>query len=164
MSDCPQIKLLFSSHCKKYKILLPSDLYNIITKECIRRLPNETGGILIGKYRDNKIIITQITKPKKNAKLKLFTFERSPKGLSKLLIEHWNKFPREYYIGEWHFHPSESPKPSTKDLKQMKQILNDKNIDCAKPILLIVDKINSGNLRFNFYISSRTGDFISFTN
>lgn len=112
----------------------------------------ETGGILIGYYdvlRQNAIV-TEITNAPKDSKSGGTWFLRGVSGLKQLLIHRW-KIKEEYYLGEWHFHPKSSPKPSFVDISQMKQISKDNRYNCKEPLLLIVGE-NKGKLAINIML------------
>lgn len=98
----------------------------------------ETGGILIGKYSpDHSVaIVTKLTGPPKDSKSGRTWFHRGILGLPKLLHMHWNK--KEYYLGEWHYHPFSSPNPSYQDIEQMRTIAESKSYHCPEPIMLII--------------------------
>lgn len=108
-------------------------------QECTKSFPNETGGILIGLYKQDNTIaeVTKISGPPKDSKHGRYTFYRGTLGLIELLDEYWEKH-QQYYLGEWHFHPNGKPVPSHQDILQMKQIANSKRYNCPEPILLIV--------------------------
>lgn len=48
----------------------------------------------------------------------------------------WKK--RQYYLGEWHYHPNASPRPSKLDIETMLKLSKSEELHCPEPILLIV--------------------------
>ena len=114
-----------------------------IIKMCQKASPDETGGILIGNYSANLkgAYITQATKQTDDSFAGRFWFKRGTKGLKKLLINYWSE--DKYYLGEWHFHPGNSPSPSRADIDQMNVISTNRKFNCPEPILLIVGQINT---------------------
>ncbi|MDD2229037.1 MAG: Mov34/MPN/PAD-1 family protein [Candidatus Cloacimonetes bacterium] len=102
----------------------------------------ETGGILVGKYIDEntKALVIDALPPPEDSLCKPCTFRRGSKGLSTLLKSLWNKRERLYYVGEWHYHPTEMVYPSQTDLDQMISISKDPNYECKEPIMVIIGK------------------------
>jgi integrative and conjugative element protein (TIGR02256 family) len=123
-----------------FKLNLTLEQYNKMKKICINAYPKETGGILIGKYSNdqNTAIITQVTGPPKDSKFGNTWFTRGVYGLQRLLDKTWEE-KQCFYLGEWHFHPKNSPKPSNLDVKQMENITQNKDYNCPEPLLLIVN-------------------------
>lgn len=100
----------------------------------------ETGGILVGRYVDDysEALIIDALPPPGDSQCSPCTFRRGSKGLSTLLKTLWFKRERQYYIGEWHYHPTEKVCPSQTDLDQMVSISKDPNYECKEPIMVIV--------------------------
>ena len=98
----------------------------------------ETGGILIGNYDQGQSLasIKQITGPTSDSRGSFSWFERGTRGLKKLLDENWER--GFYYLGEWHFHPFNSPTPSGQDIQQMQDIAKSTIYKCPEPILIII--------------------------
>ena len=63
-------------------------------------------------------------------------FSRGTQGLSSLLKGRWKE--KQYYLGEWHFHPEADPAPSPTDEGQLCEISVNRNYHCATPLLLIM--------------------------
>ncbi len=98
----------------------------------------ETGGILIGNYNENlSVALVKIASGPPVDSIHSYTwFKRGTKGLQRLLFKVWDK--KEYYLGEWHFHPNSSATPSSVDKAQMKEIAFNISYHCPEPILLII--------------------------
>lgn len=139
----------FKTNDNKFSVELSDEILNNVHQECIKAKNKETGGILIGKYSEdrNTAIINKITGPPKGSKHTKHIFVRPPVNLKKLLHDKWNLGYR--YVGEWHFHPNSSPNPSMVDNIQMKKFANDKKLNCCEPILIIV----GGNYKKGWKIS-----------
>jgi integrative and conjugative element protein (TIGR02256 family) len=56
--------------------------------------------------------------------------------LKKILKARWEK--KQYYLGEWHFHPNASPNPSGQDKRQLMEIANNASYNCPEPIMIII--------------------------
>ena len=98
----------------------------------------ETGSILVGHYenRHSIAVVTRLPQVPLDSESGPFHFVRGIKGLRETLERLWEK--REYYLGEWHYHPNASPTPSTQDHRQMRTFAGDQSFKCPEPILLIV--------------------------
>lgn len=122
---------------KNFNIFISKVLIVTITEICKNASPNETGGILIGYYssdlRSAHIINIKQTDDSTFGRT---WFNRGVKGLKSTLINCWTD--NQYYLGEWHFHPGNSPSPSRTDIKQMYNICNSTKFNCPEPILLII--------------------------
>ena len=110
-----------------------------IRRSCQRDFPMETGGILVGSYNDsfNCAQIERASGPPLDSKQTPVFFKRGIRRLNRWLDMLWEK-NRQYYLGEWHFHPNGRPNPSGQDLSQMAAISSNNRIRCPEPILLIV--------------------------
>lgn len=105
---------------------------------CKKSHPCETGGILIGRYSENLkwAEIMAATGAPMDSRRTPYAFIRSTKGIPALLKSAWKK--RQYYLGEWHYHPDSSPKPSEIDLKTMYNLSKNEDLNCPEPVLLII--------------------------
>jgi proteasome lid subunit RPN8/RPN11 len=131
-------KIRFKSIDNKFFVEFTDLILNDIHLECIKSENKETGGILIGKYSEDRsnAIISNITGPPNDSKQGKNNFEIGVMGLNKILDDNWDLGYR--CIGDWHFHPNFSPRPSRVDDIQMKKFANDKLLNCPEPILLII--------------------------
>jgi integrative and conjugative element protein (TIGR02256 family) len=143
----------------RYVVHLTEPVATTLQVLAVRAGRRETGGILIGHYQNGEAWITEATPPPPDSKGGLWHFERGSEGLKAYLQEKWVAEPREYYLGEWHSHPSRQAHPSTTDHRQMQQILNDPDIDCALPILIVA----AGRARplpvFSIHVYDGTNDY-----
>lgn len=124
----------------RFGIHLPDETFVKIQTMCVNARNHETGGILIGHYDVGHRLayVTDATGPPRDSKMGRYWFARGVHGISRLLKRRWESNPRSYYLGEWHYHPSESSAPSNDDRKQMNGISNASSYMCPEPILLIV--------------------------
>ena len=140
-----------------------------LTEQCLqeaRRLcsaayPQETGGILVGRYSGDRNVahILQAAEPPTDSRFGRSWFARGVQGIRNQLSALWNqpKNQRQYYLGEWHFHPDGSPEPSPQDRSEMLAISLHSPTQCPEPVLLILAgspcRISEGV----FVFSSRDG-------
>ena len=108
-----------------------------IRESCAKAHPLETGGVLIGRYNEayDTAIVVRATGAPLDSESGPTTFLRGTRGLNGLLMRFWTK--DEYYLGEWHYHPSGSARPSTVDIGQMQAIADDDGANCPEPVLLV---------------------------
>jgi len=131
--------LTFQDSKALYKVTISKKLIKYIQKLCHQSSPNETGGILIGYYTDkfNLAVITKVLSAPSDSRSGPTWFYRGTSGIKKNLDTLWKR-KKQFYIGEWHYHPNSSSNLSYQDIKQMKSIANSHSYNCPEPILLIV--------------------------
>jgi proteasome lid subunit RPN8/RPN11 len=87
------------------------------------KLPNETGGVLLGITDASRrsIHVAHVMKPPEDSKGTLTGFERGVVGLSDAVAQAAKATMHQLrYVGEWHSHPhGSSPMPSSTDLGQI---------------------------------------------
>ncbi len=105
---------------------------------CAASHPLETGGVLTGYYNagHDTAVITRAAGPPPDSQHGRTRFYRGTQGLNDMLSRLWRK--REYYLGEWHYHPGGAVRPSAADVKQMQEIAKDAPSRCPEPILLLL--------------------------
>ncbi|MBD3216411.1 MAG: hypothetical protein GF311_27610 [Candidatus Lokiarchaeota archaeon] len=108
---------------------------SLIQSECDSAFPNETGGILIGRFDSNSILIQYATDSGPMAKRSPGGFRRdgdySQAILDRIFQESLGEFD---YIGEWHSHPA-MVGPSSRDRKAMRWIARNRKYDMSFPVL-----------------------------
>ena len=76
----------------------------------------EAGGILLGTVHGSNIAVAEATVPTTWDKRLRFFFERMPFGHSSIAHARWNASRGTVrYVGEWHTHPQDYPRPSALD-------------------------------------------------
>ena len=130
----------FRSACGRYGVSFRWALLGKMLHECRDAGLNETGGIVWGKYNSNldDAAITGFSKAPRDSQMGRFSFKRGIAGLQTMLHSLWRKNDREYYLGEWHFHPFALPVPSSTDRQQMFAHANDSKLQCPEPIMIII--------------------------
>jgi integrative and conjugative element protein (TIGR02256 family) len=133
--------LEFRSQDGRFGLVLSAQHEEILRERCVASWPKETGGILIGYYTEGRetAVVTCIPPTPPDSVSARARFERGLRGLQELLGRLWREDPRarEYYLGEWHYHPGQAPLPSPQDESQMRAIANDPGYRCPEPVLLI---------------------------
>ena len=127
-----------------------------LLKLCERSIPNETGGILLGRYSTSLdcAVVTTVTGAPADSQFGKTWFVRGVKGLQRRADSLWRR-NREYYLGEWHFHPLGSPRPSCTDLRQLQEIADSEHYHCPEPVLLIIGGDPQGDCSAVAYVFRR---------
>lgn len=130
-------KSTFVSTDGQYEVVIPESILEQMKFQCEQFSPVETGGVILGSYsNDGRVAEVQsITDAPSDSRHTRSSFIRGTADLKELLIRKWKT--NEYYLGEWHTHPHGLPKPSPKDIRQMRNISRDARYQCAAPILVI---------------------------
>ena len=98
----------------------------------------ETGGVLVGRYSDahDTAIVTRVWGPPEDSIRRRTSFWRGTQGLQKQLDALWKA--REFYLGEWHYHPQGAGQPSIGDKRQMARIADSLDYNTPEPVLIVV--------------------------
>lgn len=118
-------------------------LYVVIDAQVMRQIeglaigecPNENGGMLVGRYSDDRKTVTIERMIAPTGKISTRTsFERNVNGMKEM----WKELKKDglRYVGEWHSHPNGSSDYSHTDFKAMKDI--EKEVTIENPLLLII--------------------------
>ena len=141
---------IFRNEVNTYKIIIDEITLNKIIFECEKYENLETGGILIGNYsKDGITAYIKDSYSPKDSKRYSNRFFRGTFGINKILDKKWKK--KEYYLGEWHYHPNSSSESSKLDDIQMMKFSKNKKLNCQVPILLVIGG-NSLKWSLNLYI------------
>lgn len=118
-------------------IQLENDLYLDLSQKAISAYPNETGGLLVGKYNAKQDCVTIFrslvpTKIESNRT----SYHRSVEGME----DEWRKLADEglYYVGEWHSHPGGSAMFSSCDETALRSLQKEEGIVIKKPVMIIL--------------------------
>lgn len=99
----------------------------------------ESGGILVGKIFDWVIRLSDCSVPTKFDRRGRFNFVRSAKSAQLFVDKKFKRSKgREIYLGEWHTHPEDYPKPSVLDLSDFRKTIKDGVLNSAVLFMIIV--------------------------
>ena len=128
----------FQNENEKIGVILDNSHIDEMHRLCKMSFPNETGGVLVGKYSEDLkwAEIHGITGPPFFSKGRRASFYRSNFGLKRILDDAWDD--GNYYIGEWHYHPNAASQPSLTDTRQMIKISKNQHLHCPEPIIIII--------------------------
>ena len=121
-------------------VVLSFNLLKKIFKYAKQDIPNETGGTLVGRYSsDGKTAFIQgVLLAKKVKEQRPTSFTRPSDQEDKSLGRVYKKSKGEiHYIGEWHTHPHNLPKPSYQDEDTLIDLAKQPSVKTNKPIMMI---------------------------
>jgi integrative and conjugative element protein (TIGR02256 family) len=123
----------------RHQLKIDANLVEKILTFCEAAGEVETGGLLIGRYnpRHDTALVLDVLGPAADSSSGRTWFQRGTMGVQKIVERLW-KSRGAYYLGEWHFHPSVSPAPSSTDFNQMLEIATSPSWQCPEPVLLII--------------------------
>lgn len=123
-----------------HTLLVPRHVAMLLEGYSSVAYPQETGGILIGRYNKGQIHVTHVIGPGPHAVQTKNRFCRDGRHAKQELDRIFVKTAGESdYIGEWHCHPVSSP-PSATDRDTMRRISEDRAHTTAQPVLVIVQR------------------------
>lgn len=120
--------------------MLPKDVYTQILEEALRKMPYETGGILIGYWGSaGEAIITAVVGPGPNAKHRKGSFVPDDVYHKEQIDYHYQQSGRtEVYLGDWHTHPCAAAYLSDPDKATLKKIADFEQARLEKPLMMIL--------------------------
>lgn len=116
-------------------LLIPSELISVFdTYRQINKEDREAGGLLIGSWRrpldfpqSPHIELITCTEPCKADIRTRYSFERRCNHHIEAVEQAWERSGGvKSYLGEWHTHPEETPRPSPEDTQQWERNLKQK--------------------------------------
>jgi integrative and conjugative element protein (TIGR02256 family) len=156
--------LEFWSEDKRFGLKIHRRKVSQLLKMCARAGVQETGGILVGFYTEshNCAVITAVSDAPSDSHSGHNWFHRGTNGLQRWLNHLWNR-EKQYYVGEWHFHPFFYPNPSQIDINQMQKIGDSYSYQCPEPLLLIISSDPTTQWDMKVYIFPRNHPLIELT-
>lgn len=149
-------ELEFRSTDKRFGFKVHGMVLREVLRLCERSAPNETGGILLGHYSTahDFAVVTAITAAPTDSRSGRTWFIRGVRGLQRTVDRLWSR-QRDYYLGEWHFHPGGAPISSSTDIQQMREIAESEQYHCPEPVLLIIGGDPKGSWQSRAYVFPR---------
>lgn len=152
-------ELLFRSADKRFGVQLDAGQVQRLLDWCADAGAIETGGILVGRYtaRHDCALVTDVLSAPHDSRRGPTWFQRGIVGLQAVLDRVWGQ-RRDFYVGEWHFHPFASPTPSPTDHTQMAAIAASASWKCPEPVLLIVGGNPRGSWSASAMVTTKSGE------
>lgn len=83
---------------------------------------HESGGVMVGERRGSHFVVNSISVPQCTDVRGRFKFIRNIAGHDRFLETAFKKSKgTSNYLGEWHTHPEDQPKPSPQDIRSWKR-------------------------------------------
>lgn len=104
-----------------YELIIEREALNIMESFIQNdRKKHESGGILLGQIKDDRIYVQNVSPPNKFDRSGRYYFHRD-KDAAQIIIDYEfaNSGGSVIYLGEWHTHPESVPKPSMQDMKMI---------------------------------------------
>lgn len=100
---------------------------------------HEAGGILLGRVYPTHTVIERLSTPSAEDRSGRYFFERSVAKAQRIVNEAWKESGGEViYLGEWHTHPEQVPRPSDTDRRLIRRMLSDSKMEIDRLFLVIV--------------------------
>jgi integrative and conjugative element protein (TIGR02256 family) len=134
------VEKAFLTECEGMEIVFSNNILNkmLSFRQSSGNLP-ESGGIITGLIYNHAICAIDCSIPTSYDKQNRFNFIRSKEGAQCFLDEKFlTSRGREIYLGEWHTHPENSPKPSTTDLSSFKKTIKNNLLNSHIFIMVII--------------------------
>jgi integrative and conjugative element protein (TIGR02256 family) len=126
------------------RVVVCSDASVFAQKSSEEHVPNESGGIAIGRVRGEVIVVTHLTGPGPRAVHLPDRFVRDGEYAQAMLeaaVEETDG--RDNYLGEWHSHPFPEG-PSAQDWESMRRISQNPNYSSPHPLLFLCRRLRRG--------------------
>lgn len=99
----------------------------------------ETGGLLLGYWGGDEVVVTTITGPGPDARHGRTWFEPDSSWQADQLAHLYRDSGRVVtYLGDWHTHPGGAPLPSRRDRKTLRRIRSTPEARAPRPLMGIV--------------------------
>jgi len=148
----------FWSSDRRFGVRMPGEVVGEMERLCLGSARRETGGILVGRYSEDLRCaeVTEISGPPEDSKQTHDWLLRGVRGLLDRLRLLW-KARREYYLGDWHFHPSGDMSESPTDVSTMVAVSRSDHTDCPEPVHILAGLGKTGDLlmRVTVYVRSQ---------
>lgn len=147
---------------KRFIVEINRSILAVIAIHCKKAKEVETGGVLVGRYIENfhVAVVTEAPPPPNDSKSSPTKFKRGVSGLQQLFLQRWRATQRTYYIGEWHYHPSNFVEPSLVDFDQMIEFSYSEDYDCVAPIMLLAGTGKGINRPYRVFVFPRSNQFV----
>ncbi len=119
---------------------LTDSAFRAMIEESEQRLPNETGGILVGRMDADRAEVAIVVGPGSGAVHRRDYFRRDGDFSQRELEAIYARFGGQYdYVGEWHSH-SLPAGPSPRDRKSMRWVAQNEHYDLDRPLLIVCQR------------------------
>ncbi len=129
-----------------WTIFISDPVLRALSAERLRLLPKETGGVILGTFDVSRrilYVVHDLPAPD-DSQRQPTTFMRGQNGLAEKVAEIGELTKGQIgYVGEWHSHPGQSTRPSTKDHKLFEWLKELRHNDGVPAVMAIVGEESS---------------------
>jgi integrative and conjugative element protein (TIGR02256 family) len=125
--------------------MIHSSVLDFLEQESANAFRTETGGVLAGRgdLTKGEVHVTHASKPGPRARRAMFSFSRDTGYCQQFLDEIAAQSHGQIdYLGEWHKHHEDSPRPSWRDIATSTDIALESDYHVDLCLLLIIGKSN----------------------
>lgn len=127
-------ELVFKAQDESLVVISTEVANTLLSYRQISNSSHESAGVLIGERRDVHIVIKNLSEPSRWDIRSRFKVDRVSKHHQKVVDNAFkNSNGTLQYLGEWHTHPEDVPKPSMTDYSSWH-----KNLKSSDPLILII--------------------------
>ncbi|MDW3025783.1 Mov34/MPN/PAD-1 family protein [Acinetobacter baumannii] len=127
-------ELVFKALDGSLVVISPDVVNTLLSYRQINTPTPESAGVLIGERRDAHIVLKDLSEPSRWDIRSRFMVDRVSLHHQKAVNDAFKKSEGEWqYLGEWHTHPEDVPKPSMTDYTSWH-----KNLKSELPLILII--------------------------
>jgi len=113
------------------------EIFHTFRQEGLNSL--ESGGIILGQVNKEIILINRVSIPNDKDKATKNSFNRDKDSAQEIINHEFTRSNgKTIYLGEWHTHPEENSKPSSVDIKMIKEQFKGNIINIDFLILIII--------------------------
>lgn len=121
------------------RVWVSTQVLNEVTRECLLRPQLETGGLLLGYWSGDTVVITDTVGPGPDALHAATSFRPDARWQREALAAMYAASGRvTTYLGDWHVHPGGSSAPSRTDRGTLRRIARSASARQPRPLMGIV--------------------------
>lgn len=148
-------------HDNNKKAYIAYSAYEAILQECSKWERTETGTVLVGVQIPDGYIVTKALPPGPGAKRTPGSFSPDIEYVQKELEAYRFRHPGEDFLGIHHQHPGWLNHPSSGDVWQAREILNDPDYKINGRLLSIISVRHNGGIRmYPYQITTEATEFV----
>ena len=141
----------------KCRLMIHASVLDLLERESAKALRTETGGVIAGRgdLESAEVHVTHASKPGPRARRTMFSFSRDTnycqQFLDRLAVGSDGEID---YLGEWHKHHEDVPRPSGRDIATSSEIAFDTDYHVKLCLLFIIGRSNKRDSLRAFVVDS----------
>lgn len=123
------------------RLWISNSLIRWLVSEANKTAPCETGGVILGYFSSQDVVVTHAIGPGQRANHGLYHFTPDYQFQEDEIARIYTESNRTtFYLGDWHTHPAGSEEMSGKDRTTLKTIAKSKAARLKCPIMMILSE------------------------